>query len=58
MTEDSTLTSFLKKVRNIRQYELWGRTTAVTLIHPEGSIPGISSDYPYIKIFDPAPCVI
>jgi Calcineurin-like phosphoesterase len=40
--------------RNSRKRDgLKGPGAAVTIIRPEGCILGISSDYPYIKVFDP-----
>ncbi len=40
--------------RNSRKKEgLKGVGAAVTVIHPDGYILGISNDYPYIKLFDP-----
>lgn len=40
--------------RNTRLKEgLSGYGAAVTLLHPRGRVIGISSDYPYIKSFDP-----
>lgn len=40
--------------RNSRKKEgLKGPGAAVTIIHPKGQILGISTDYPYIKVFDP-----
>ncbi|MCK4710933.1 MAG: metallophosphoesterase [Gammaproteobacteria bacterium] len=40
--------------RNSRKKEgLKGVGAAVTVIHPEGYILGISNDYPFIKLFDP-----
>ena len=40
--------------RNSRKRDgLKGAGAAVTIIRPEGCILGISSDYPYIKVFDP-----
>jgi len=44
--------------RNSRKKEgLKGPGAAVTVIRPEGCVLGISSDYPYIKVFDPARCI-
>ncbi len=41
--------------RNTRAKEgLEGPGAAVTIFRPEGLVMGISSDYPYIKIFEPA----
>ena len=41
--------------RNSRKKEgLKGPGAAVTIIHPKGQILGVSTDYPYIKVFDPA----
>lgn len=43
--------------RNSRKRDgLKGRGAAVTIIRPEGCILGISTDYPYIKLFDPKLC--
>jgi hypothetical protein len=40
--------------RNSREKEgLKGPGAAVTIIHPQGRIIGISTDHPYIKVFDP-----
>ncbi|MGB5440856.1 MAG: metallophosphoesterase [Gammaproteobacteria bacterium] len=40
--------------RNTRKKEgLEGQGAAVTIFRPEGLVMGISSDYPYIKVFDP-----
>lgn len=40
--------------RNSRKKEgLKGLGAAVTIIHPTGRILGISTDHPYIKVFDP-----
>jgi hypothetical protein len=44
--------------RNSRKKEgLKGPGAAVTIIRPEGCILGISTDYPYIKVFDPLACL-
>jgi len=44
--------------RNSRKRDgLKGPGAAVTIIRPEGCILGISSDYPWIKVFDPVLCV-
>jgi hypothetical protein len=44
--------------RNSRKRDgLKGVGAAVTIIRPEGHILGISNDYPYIKVFDPALCI-
>ena len=44
--------------RNSRNRDgLKGPGAGVTIIRPEGCILGISSDYPYIKAFDPTQCV-
>ncbi len=44
--------------RNSRKKEgLKGPGAAVTIIRPEGRILGISTDYPYIKEFDPGRCL-
>jgi hypothetical protein len=41
--------------RNTRAREgLAGTGAAVTIFRPEGVVMGISSDYPYIKVFEPA----
>jgi hypothetical protein len=41
--------------RNTRAKEgLEGQGAAVTIFRPEGLVMGISSDYPYIKVFEPA----
>jgi hypothetical protein len=41
--------------RNTRAKEgLAGAGAAVTIFRPEGVVLGISSDYPYIKVFEPA----
>jgi predicted transcriptional regulator len=41
--------------RNSRAKEgLEGAGAAVTIFRPEGLVMGISSDYPYIKVFEPA----
>ncbi len=41
--------------RNTRKKEgLEGVGAAVTIFRPEGLVMGISSDYPYIKVFEPA----
>ena len=41
--------------RNSRKKEgLQGQGAAVTIFRPEGLVMGISSDYPYIKVFEPA----
>ena len=43
--------------RNSRKKEgLSGHGAAATIIHPKGRILGISTDYPYIKVFDPKMC--
>jgi hypothetical protein len=40
--------------RNSRRKEgLSGYGAAVTIFRPEGVVMGVSSDYPYIKVFDP-----
>ena len=40
--------------RNTRRKEgLSGSGAAVTIFRPEGVVMGVSSDYPYIKVFDP-----
>ncbi len=45
--------------RNSRKKEgLKGLGAAVTIIHPQGCILGVSTDYPYIKVFDPALCAL
>lgn len=44
--------------RNSRKKEgLKAPGAAVTIIRPEGCILGISTDYPYIKVFDPILCI-
>ncbi len=44
--------------RNSRKKEeLKGPGAAVTIIRPEGKILGISTDYPYVKVFDPDRCL-
>ena len=41
--------------RNTRKKEgLDGYGAAVTIVHPRGQVLGISSDHPYIKVFEPA----
>jgi hypothetical protein len=41
--------------RNTRKKEgLEGAGAAVTIFRPEGLVMGISTDYPYIKVFEPA----
>lgn len=41
--------------RNTRKKEgLSGYGAAVTLFRPEGRVIGVSADYPYVKVFDPA----
>ena len=41
--------------RNTRKKAgLKGPGGAVTIFRPEGLVMGISTDYPYIKVFDPA----
>jgi hypothetical protein len=41
--------------RNSRENEgLEGQGAAVTIFRPEGLVMGISTDYPYIKVFEPA----
>jgi hypothetical protein len=45
--------------RNSRKKEgLKGQGAAVTIIHPKERILGISSDYPFIKVFAPALCAL
>jgi hypothetical protein len=45
--------------RNSRKKEgLKGVGAAATIIHPKGRILGISTDYPYIKVFDPTLCTV
>ena len=40
--------------RNTRQKEgLQGHGAGVTIVHPDGWVTGISTDYPYAKIFQP-----
>jgi hypothetical protein len=40
--------------RNTRRKEgLGGRGAAVTIFRPEGLVMGLSTDYPYIKVFEP-----
>jgi hypothetical protein len=44
--------------RNTRKKEgLEGQGAAVTIFRPEGLVMGISTDYPYIKVFEPASIV-
>jgi hypothetical protein len=44
--------------RNSRKKEgLNAPGAAVTIIRPEGCILGVSTDYPYIKVFDPQLCL-
>ncbi|WP_144244133.1 metallophosphoesterase [Nitrincola sp. A-D6] len=45
---DSTLNSSTRKLEGLS-----GEGAAVTLIHPQGYVMGISSDYPSIKLFRP-----
>ncbi|RED45806.1 metallophosphoesterase family protein [Aestuariispira insulae] len=45
---DATLDRHSRKKENVR-----GHGAAVTIIEPKGCILGISSDYPYVKKFDP-----
>jgi hypothetical protein len=41
--------------RNSRKKEgLEGQGAAVTIFRPEGLVMGVSTDYPYIKVFEPA----
>ncbi|MGB5179169.1 MAG: metallophosphoesterase family protein [Gammaproteobacteria bacterium] len=41
--------------RNTRKKEgLEGYGAAVTIFRPEGLVMGVSSDYPYVKVFEPA----
>ncbi len=41
--------------RNTRKKEgLKGHGAAVTIFRPEGLVMGVSNDYPYIKVFEPA----
>ncbi len=41
--------------RNTRQREgVDVSGAAVTIIHPEGTVKGISTDYPFVKVFQPA----
>lgn len=45
---DASLDSHTRKNEKVR-----GRGAAVTIIEPKGRILGVSSDHPYIKVFDP-----
>jgi len=46
---DTSLDRHTRKLEKVR-----GRGASVTIIDPGGFILGISSDYPHIKVFDPA----
>jgi len=45
---DASLDSHTRAKEKVR-----GRGAAVTIVEPQGCILGVSSDYPYVKVFDP-----